>query len=154
MPIITKQESLGYLFGDSISSLNPDLKPKLSDVVRLWIYHYDGLRGESFFFPQKQKNIVVSYVKDDIISLPVWKSESPVVWKDTTVRNYLVKLVNRAESFGTTHFQEKAKKNPVWFKEVNAEFDQVFDITRTSLSDFQTPQKRKSDELNEQVRHL
>ena len=90
MPFITKQESLKYLFGDSVSSLNPDVKPNLCDIVRLWIYHYDGLRGESFFFPQKQKNIVVSYVLDDIMSLPVWKSESPapVVWQEKTVRKW------------------------------------------------------------------
>ena len=44
------------------------------------------------------------------MSLPVWKSESPVVWKEKTVRKYLIKLIDRAESFGTAHFKEKSEK--------------------------------------------
>lgn len=49
--------------------------------------------------------------------------------------------------------RKNQKKNLVWLKELKEEFDQVFDINRTSLSDSQTSQKRKSEELNEQVNH-
>ena len=56
MPFVTKEESLKYLFGDSLSSLNPDVKPKLCDIVRLWIYHYDG--GESFFSLKNKRTLL------------------------------------------------------------------------------------------------
>ena len=141
---VTKQASLGYLFGEPLSSLNPDSVPKQSEIIRLWIQSYDFSRGNSWFFYGQDD--VINSVVDVIMSLPVWKSHSPVISKTKSVRNNVVKLVTRADGFGHKHFRKKAEKDQKWLDDLKKEFDKDFEITNLSVS---TPLKRKSEDLDD-----
>ena len=141
---VTKQASLGYLFGEPLSSLNPDSVPKQSEIIRLWIQSYNFSCGNSWFFYGQDD--VINGLVDVIMSLPVWKSHSQVISKTKSVRNNDVKLVTRADGFGHKHFQTKAEKDLKWLDDLKKEFEKYFEITNLSVS---TPRKQKSEGLDD-----
>ena len=73
-PSKTKHESLEFVFGDPLESLEPNIKPTTFNVIKHWIYHYDGIRGSKRCMSDTDKHNVISKVVESIISLPVYVS--------------------------------------------------------------------------------
>jgi hypothetical protein len=40
----TRNESIGFIFGDPISHFDPARKPKKCEVIKLWMHLYDTVR--------------------------------------------------------------------------------------------------------------
>ena len=46
----SRNESIGFIFGDPISDFDPARKPKKCDVIKMWMHLYDTVRKRSFYF--------------------------------------------------------------------------------------------------------
>ena len=67
--IVTKEDQIGFIFGRPLDTL-PEDGGKFSelDIVRHYIYHFDGIRGSSFHVKQGLRNKIVNCLIDSLLS--------------------------------------------------------------------------------------
>ena len=93
----TKQELLGYVFGEAIQSFDPTGPPKMYDIVRYWMYYYDKTRrleglGADKKMSENLKDSVINHIVDTLIL--IWQNLS----RSVDIKGYVKKTVKHVIS--------------------------------------------------------
>ena len=151
-PSKTKHESLEFVFGDPLESLDPNIKPTTLSVIKHWIYHYDGVRGAKRNMYEADKNDVISKVVDSITSLPVYVSA-------TLMSRHGIFTKLKRDIYGKNGIEEwidfhRRKNDQQWIEDRRRDLNEIYDIEvvhSPTLVNLLSPSKRKKPE-DEQVR--
>ena len=148
----TKHQWLGPIFGEPISSLNPENLPKRFEVIRYWMYWHDKTRT-SHRMSSSEKDIVRDKVLSAVIS--IWESKGQTTVEGRALELRYERLISEADDLGKDPRCKRSiggdKASLSWIKTKQEEFDVIFDIGEASSSKSSsapaTPLKRKAEEL-------
>ena len=147
-PSKTKHESLEFVFGDPLESLDPNIKPTTFNVIKHWIYHYDGVRGSKRNMNEADKNDVISRVVDSIISLPVYVTATLMSRK--TILKKLKRDIYGKDGIDGWIPLHRRKNDQEWIEDRRRDLNEVYDIeTVIHLNEtvnLVSPAKRKKPE--------
>ena len=151
-PSKTKHESLEFVFGDPLQSLDPNIKPTAFSVFKHWIYHYDGIRGSKRCMTDTDKHNVISKVVESIISLPVYVSATLM-----SKPNLCRKL--KRDIYGKNGIDSWVdlilRKNDLqWIEARRTDLNETYDVEAMhspALVNLVSPNKRKKPEGEQQV---
>ena len=125
-PSKTKQESLVFVFGVSLQTLDPNIKPTTFSVIKHWIYHYDGVRGSNRNMYEADKNDVISKVVDSILSLPVYATATLMSRK--TIIKKLKRDIYGKDGIDGWIALHRRKNDQQWIEDRRTDLNEIYDI--------------------------
>ena len=125
-PSKTKHESLEFVFGDPLQSLDPNIKPTAFSVFKHWIYHYDGIRGSKRCMSDTDKHNVISKVVESIISLPVYVSAT-LMSKPNLCRKLKRDIYGKNGILEWEYLQSR-KDDQQWIKDRRTDLNEIYDV--------------------------
>ena len=134
----TKQELLGYVFGNAIQSFDNARPPKMYDIVRYWMHHYDQTRefqgiGADKKMSETLKDSVINDIVDNLIL--IWQNLSRSVDEKGYVKKTVKHVITEAAKFEKL---QKYKDNPDKIKEYFERFNKICNLAPA------TPTKKNS----------
>ena len=151
--IVTKEDQIGYIFGRALETLpNHGGKFFEVDIVRHYIYHFDGIRGSSFHVKKGVRNKIVNCLIDSVIS--ACQSQGFKTQERTVIRDRVKRIIERADNFIVNGSACKNRSNEKFVAQTRLDFSQYCYVSVQSLpqeNPFLTPvsstQKRKTEFL-------
>ena len=131
-PSKTKHESLEFVFGDPLESLDPNIKPTTFNVIKHWIYHYDGIRGSKRCMSDTDKHNVISKVVESIVSLPVYVSAT-LMSKPNLCRK-LKRDIYGKNGIGEWEALSRRKNDQKWIEDRRTDLNETYDIEGVKIS--------------------
>ena len=141
---------IGYIFGKPLETL-PNDGGKFSelDIVRHYIYHFDGIRGTSFHVKQGLRNKIVNCLIDSLIS--TCQSQGFKTEERAVVRERVKKITGRADRLIENGSACNFKSSEKFVKETRLDFSKCCYISIQKTTPFLTPEssckKRKTEYL-------
>ena len=148
--IVTKEDQIGYIFGRALETL-PNHGGFFSEleIVRHYIYHFDGIRGTSFHVKKGLRNNIVNTLIDSLIS--ACQSQGFKTQQRTVIRDRVKKIIERADHLIVNGSACNFKSNEKFITETRLKFSKCCHIAIQEDTPFLTPEssnkKRKTESL-------
>ena len=148
---VTKEDQISYIFGRPLDTLpNNDGKISELDIVRHYIYHFDGLRGTSYHVKKKLKLKILNSVINSFIS--ACQSQGFVTQERGVIKERIKKIIAKADNLIENGSACKNKSNENFVEKTRNEFANYCQIVKLLENNlFPTPKstakKRKVEIL-------
>ena len=125
----SKNQQLGFVFGDPLESFEPGIQPTESDVIRMWCHFYDKSRGDSARqMSRKEKSDVIHIVFKSLCDNWMASSRSHLAQLKSpkVIFRSIERLTEKADKIG--FLKNLQLNNSKWIEEKKSLFSSVFKI--------------------------
>ena len=145
--LITKEDQIGYIFGDPIETFPYTTNISELEIVRHYIFKFDEIRGTSWNMSKTQKATVLNCVTDSMMIL--WQVMKVPSIQRNLVKERVKRIICAADLLIGNGSACKNRDNPKFQEEQKLKFAAICDISASStlLTPKTSTKKRKVEEL-------